>query len=217
MQSSCAVLHCHVLPVWLYHIFLPYLTNGVIFEKSIKSLFWFYLQSVPETFLNPRIIQPDIAISVHMSSSKVPLFLSDCNQTTDFSTDFRKILKYQISLKSNHWETSCSMRTDRRTNMTSLIVALRNFAIASNKRPSCTRSKSQHTRRAKEFNELCIIFFPFFLTRSQVPFGPADKNIYTCNWEMPTNSTKYITGWSWCTPATVGSNTLNILPSIIYK
>jgi len=29
--------------------------------------------------------------------------------------DFRKILKYQISRKSMHWELSCSMRSDRRT------------------------------------------------------------------------------------------------------
>jgi hypothetical protein len=44
--------------------------------------------------------------------------------------DFRKILKYQISGKSMHWELSCSMRTDGRTDVTKLIVAFRNFENA---------------------------------------------------------------------------------------
>ena len=39
-----------------------------------------------------------------------------------------KILKYQISWISVQWDSSCFMRTDRRTDMTKLIVALRNFA-----------------------------------------------------------------------------------------
>ena len=41
---------------------------------------------------------------------------------------FRKILKYQISLKSVNWKQSCFMRINGRTDMTKLIVAFRNFA-----------------------------------------------------------------------------------------
>ena len=46
---------------------------------------------------------------------KCPLFLSDFNETWNFSKYCRKILKYQISWKSVQWEPSCSMRTDGQT------------------------------------------------------------------------------------------------------
>ena len=61
---------------------------------------------------------------------KYPLFLSDFNETWIFLTDFRQILIYQISWKSVQWEAICCMSTDRRTDMTKLIVAFRNFANA---------------------------------------------------------------------------------------
>jgi hypothetical protein len=48
---------------------------------------------------------------------KYRIFLSDFNETWSFSTDFRKILKYQISRKSVKWEPSCSMHIDKRTDM----------------------------------------------------------------------------------------------------
>jgi hypothetical protein len=63
-----------------------------------------------------------------------PILLSDFNETGILSTDFRKILKYQISRKTVRWEPRCSMRTDRQTDTTKLIVAFHNFAKASKKR-----------------------------------------------------------------------------------
>jgi len=45
---------------------------------------------------------------------KYRLFLSDFNETYIFSTDFRIVLRYQISWKSVRWEPS-SMRTDGQT------------------------------------------------------------------------------------------------------
>jgi hypothetical protein len=42
----------------------------------------------------------------------------------------RKSLKHQISRQSVQWESSCSMRTDEKTEMAKLIVAFRNFINA---------------------------------------------------------------------------------------
>ena len=67
-------------------------------------------------------------------SVKYLLFLLQFNECWIFWTYFRKILKYQISWKSVHWETSYSIgRTDGRTDMTNLIVAFHNFANAPKK------------------------------------------------------------------------------------
>jgi hypothetical protein len=46
---------------------------------------------------------------------KCPLSSSDFNKIWIFSTDFQKILRYQISWKSVQWEPSCSMQTDGQT------------------------------------------------------------------------------------------------------
>jgi len=43
--------------------------------------------------------------------AKYSLFLSDLNETSIFSTVFRKICRYQMQLKSVLWEPSFSMRT----------------------------------------------------------------------------------------------------------
>ena len=61
---------------------------------------------------------------------KYPFFFSDFNETWIFLTDFQKILIHQILWKSVQWEPSCAMGTDRRTDITKLIVTFRNFANA---------------------------------------------------------------------------------------
>jgi len=63
-------------------------------------------------------------IGIHV---QYPLFLSVFTETGILSAGFRKILKCQISWKSVQWEPRCSVRKDRRTDMTKLIGAFRNF------------------------------------------------------------------------------------------
>ena len=67
-----------------------------------------------------------------------PLFRSYFNKALIFSAAFRKIFKYQISIKSVHLEPSCSMgtdgRTDGQTDMTKLAVAFRNLSNAPKKK-----------------------------------------------------------------------------------
>jgi hypothetical protein len=118
MQCACVVLYCHLWPGWFYHIFPQYLINGTIFGKkllNIKCVFWFYLQLLSETFLILRRIQLDIIVNVHRSSCKVPLLLSDFNETWNVS---RQILEEYSDIKFYKNSSSGSRvvpcgRTDR--------------------------------------------------------------------------------------------------------
>jgi hypothetical protein len=103
MHSAHAVIYCHLRPVWPYRIFPHNLMNGTIFGKTrlLKTVFWFSLQLLSETFLLLRRTERDIIINVHRFSWKAPVkFLSDFNETWIFSTDFQGILQYQISFKT---------------------------------------------------------------------------------------------------------------------
>jgi hypothetical protein len=113
-------------------VFFPhYLINGTIFGKrllNIKCVFWFYLQLLSETFIILRRIQRDIIINVHRSSCKVPLLLSDFNETWIFLIDFRIVLKYQVllNLSSGSRVVPCGRRDRQKYRK----VAFRSFSKA---------------------------------------------------------------------------------------
>jgi fructose 1,6-bisphosphatase len=79
MQSACAILYCHLWPVWLYHIFSHSLINGTIFKtKNVignKMYVLFSLQLLSEILLILRRTERYIIINVHRSSCKVPVIL----------------------------------------------------------------------------------------------------------------------------------------------
>jgi hypothetical protein len=122
--------YCHQWPALLYNIFSHYVIKRHDFLKkklsSTKCVFWFSLQMLSETFLILRRTKRHMIkmyVGLHV---KYPLFLCDFKKTLIFSTDCRKILKYEISWKSVEWEPSCSLRTNGQ--MTKVTVAFLNVA-----------------------------------------------------------------------------------------
>ena len=77
------------------------------------------IQHVYDTFLILRRTEQDMIKNVYRYSCKEPVILVRyywiLNFLNRFSKKKEKTLKYQISWKSVHWEPSCSIRTDGRT------------------------------------------------------------------------------------------------------
>jgi hypothetical protein len=72
MQSACAVLYCHLWPVWLYHIFSTLSHKRHDFREKViehKMCVLISLQLSPETFVILRRIWRDIIINVHRSTA----------------------------------------------------------------------------------------------------------------------------------------------------
>ena len=131
MRMRCIVLSSVAYPAVPYFSTLYHKRHDFRRKKSYwtqKCVFWSALQLLSATFLILRRNERDIIKTCTGLHVKCPLFLSDFYETWIFWRDFRKIPKYQISWKSIQWEPSCSMRTDRRTDIKKLIVAFRNFA-----------------------------------------------------------------------------------------
>jgi len=81
----------------------------VQFIQLTKWAFGISLQLLSETFLILRRMQQDTVTNFHRSPCKHLLFLPDLNETSICERDFWKMLKYQISRKSEHRELNCSM------------------------------------------------------------------------------------------------------------
>jgi hypothetical protein len=111
---------------------VPYFFT-LIYKRAIffkvtehKMKVWFSLHILCKTFL----IEQNSARHNHKRTCKEAVILVECNETWIFWTEFREILKYQISWKSVEWEASCSIRTDGVT-FELANSTFRNFANAS--------------------------------------------------------------------------------------
>ena len=105
--------------VRLCNIFPHYIIHGTIFEKKNiieqKICVWFSLQLFSEKFLILIRSVGYMIMNVHFSSCKVRIILVRFQQTFNFLTGFRKILKNKISWKFVQWEQWCSMRAGGQT------------------------------------------------------------------------------------------------------
>ena len=132
MQSARAVLHCHLWPVWLYHIFPRNLINGRIFgrKKITEHKMWcFDFIRLSETLLILRRTQHDVIRNVSWSSCEVPVILVRFHETWIFSTVFLK-MRYQNFTEIRLVEGEL-FHAERHT--TKLTVAFGNFANAPKK------------------------------------------------------------------------------------
>ena len=110
--------YCHSWPGRLYKIF-KHISWTPLFSKKKKywrdnTCFYFVYKFVWDISYPSRSERDrqKMYVGLHI---RYPLFVSDCNETWIFPTDFRKVLKYKISWKSVQWQPSCSMRTGGQT------------------------------------------------------------------------------------------------------
>ena len=134
-QSAFAALCCHLRPVWFYSIFLHYHIKNNLQKTllNLKSVFWFPVQLLSETFITPRRLQRDIIVRVHVSSDKYPLFLSYFNENLNFLDRFKKVvITFHENPSSGSQAVLCG-RTDRHgeasSRFRSFANALKNLCI----------------------------------------------------------------------------------------
>jgi len=104
---------------------------------NTKCVFWFPLQILPEIFFILRRILGNFITNVRYIGLHVnyPLFLSDFKEIRIFSIDFRKSsnIKFHEAASSGSRVVPRGLtegQADRQTDMTKLIISLRNFSSA---------------------------------------------------------------------------------------
>jgi len=108
--------YCQLWPAPFYKISPHFPINGTIFEGKKKitqhkmCVLIFsttFVWNISHSEKKWELYDKKMCIGLRV---KYTLFLSNFNENWIFSTDFRTILKYQISWKSVQWEPSFSMR-----------------------------------------------------------------------------------------------------------
>jgi hypothetical protein len=104
--------YCHLWPLrLLYFSTWCYKRQDIYIYNRVLTFF----TNLSETFFILRRTERHTIINVNWSSHTVTLFLSGFKKSWIFSTDFLKVLKYQITWNSVKWGPGCSVRTNGRT------------------------------------------------------------------------------------------------------
>jgi hypothetical protein len=105
----CSTIQSSVACLGLLYVSTIYHKRKTVIQHKMCILI--SLPIMPEIFLILRRSERDIInVQYAVPHVKYPLLLLDFNDTWISSTDFRKVLEYQISWKSIQCDPSCSLR-----------------------------------------------------------------------------------------------------------
>ena len=145
IQHAKRMLCCLLRALRLYSICLHYLINGKNLGRNVTKYKMCVLIFSTRFVWNMSFEEELSEISqIYLGLRvKYPKLLSDIKETWIFSTNFRKILKYQISWKSVQCSGSqyvaCG-RKDRRTDMMKRTVVFRSFKKEHKSHTECNTS-----------------------------------------------------------------------------